>query len=384
MSLMRSRFRSVVLTLALGGLVACTTSESLIPDRRPDYRQSKRMQTLEVPPDLTTSTIDDNLAVPDLNPTSSASLSDYARERTVSGQVAVSGPVLKDQPGMHMERDGERRWLIVQQEPGQLWPKIKEFWISNGIPLQKDDPRIGIMETEWVENRADIPDGAVRALLGKVLDFAYSAPTRDKFRVRLERVPEGTAVYLTHYGVMEIEQGGIGQKQSENTVWQPRPNDPELEAEMLNRLMVYLGASERRAETQLASTQSTQSERSPRAHLEKLDGQQTLVIDEDYSRAWRLVGLGLDSSNFVVEDQDRSRGLYVVEYHDSLNDGSEKGFLSRLAFWKDEPPPQGIQYRVRLAGQGSQTVVVIQNAGGQPDDSRNARLILDSLLKEIR
>ncbi len=37
------------------------------------------------------------------------------------------------------------------------------------------------------------------------------------------------------------------------TAWQPRPADPDLEAEMLRRLMVRLGVAEERARTAVAS-----------------------------------------------------------------------------------------------------------------------------------
>jgi outer membrane protein assembly factor BamC len=384
MQFVRTLFRVMALTCLVVMVTACSTADSLLPDRRPDYRQSKVLSPLEVPPDLTASTIDDTLVVPELNPTSSASFSDYASERPGGSQIAKSEAVLPDQAGMHMERDGNRRWLVVEQDPARLWPRVREFWTTNGFILKKDDPRIGIMETDWIENRADIPKDGIRAVLGKALDFAYSAPTRDRFRVRLEPGSGATEIYLTHYGVEEVGQGGVGQRQSETIKWQPRPADPELEAEMLRRLMIYLGASEKRAETQLAKAANPQT---PKVRLQDAaDGQKTLVIDENYARAWRLVGLALDGSNFVVEDQNRGQGLYVVEYNDPLVERKEsKGLFSGLAFWrKDSPSPPGMRYRVRLAGQGSQTLVVVQNAQGQPDNSPTAQLILKSLLDVIK
>jgi outer membrane protein assembly factor BamC len=371
----------------LGLLVSCTFStENLLPDRRPDYRQSKVLDSLEVPPDLTASTIDDTLLVPELTPSGSANLSDYAGERAGGQPAAFSETVLQDQPRVRMERDGQRRWLVAEQPVDALWPRIKEFWVGNGLLLEKEDPRIGIMETRWLENRADIPDGPIRALLGRVMDFAYSAPTRDKFRVRLERVEEGTEVYLTHYGVEEVVRGG-NDRQGGQVLWQSRPADPELEAEMLNRLMVYLGAAERRTQQQIAqgAAATPAFAQGPRAQLTRVDGQQALSISESYAGAWRLVGLALDGGNFVVENQNRAQGLYEVEYREFVEESRRGavgggGFLSGLAFWRDEePPPAGTRYKVRLAGQGAQTMVVIQNDQGLPDDSPTAELILTSL-----
>lgn len=385
-----------IVIFVVAGVTACTTSlDEVLPDRRPDYQETQRERPLEIPPDLTASNIDDTLVVPELDPTVSASLSDYASERPNGGaEIVAAEQVLQPQPGMRIQRDGGRRWLEIQRSPELLWPRVKSFWTSNGLVLEEENPSIGIMETEWAENRADIADGPIRSVLSKFIDFAYSAPTRDKFRVRLERTgDEATDIYLTHYGLEETVQGGTGNQASQTTIWRTRPTDPELEAEMLSRLMVYLGASERQAEAQLASVQgdvqstgtATEPFPQPRqARLTTIEGQRALVIEEDYSRAWRLVGLALDSNNFLVENQDRAQGQYVVEYRDPLDDGTEKGFLSSLAFWQDDPPPpQGVRYQVRLAGQGPQTVVVVQNEAGQPDDSPTAMRILETLSETV-
>lgn len=364
-------------------IASCTTSfDTILPDRRPDYRETTQEQPLEVPPDLTASNIDDSFVVPELDPTGSASLSDYTSARLDGASLGVVEPVLQSQPGMRIERTGDRRWLLVQQGPEQVWPKIKAFWTSNGLVLEKDDPRIGIIETGWAENRADIADGPIRNVLSKFIDFAYSAPTRDKFRVRLERVDEGTEVYLTHYGLEEVVQGGSGER-TQTTVWRSRPTDPELEAEMLSRLMVYLGASERQATTQLAGGSDSPAPASRRSRLTTVEGQSALVIKEDYARAWRLVGLALDSSNFIVENQNRAQGQYVVEYRNPAEEQAEEGLLADLAFWKDDPPPPGVRYQVRLAGQGPQTVVVVQNAAGEPDESATANQILETLSQAV-
>ncbi|MFO7641526.1 MAG: outer membrane protein assembly factor BamC, partial [Candidatus Competibacteraceae bacterium] len=358
-------------------------------DRRPDYRQSTLTRTLEVPPDLTSSTIDDTLVVPEIDPAGSASLSAYAQERGTGPQVRTAAAVLPPQPGITMGQDGDRRWLVVAAPPEQVWPRVREFWTSNGFNLKREDPTIGIMETDWLENRADIPEDGIRRVLKRFLDMAYSAPTRDRFRVRLERSldEKSTDIYLSHSGVEEVAVGGTSASATNTFIWQQRPPSPELEAEMLNRLMVYLGASERRAETQLARTETPTT--GPRSRLVEQGGETRLIIDEEYSRAWRLVGLALDGGNYAVEEQSRGQGLYVVEYRDPLQDNQqsgEGGFFSRLAFWRGEPeaPPPGTRYRVRLAGQGQQTVVVVRDADDRPVDSASARQVLEAVQRIIQ
>src|SRR6185369_14720406 len=88
------------------------------------------------------------------------------------------------------------------------------------------------------ENRAKIPTDVIRNTLGKLLDSAYSTSERDKFRTRLERSANGgTEIYISHRGMIEV----YSNVQKDQTMWQPRPADPELEAEFLRRLMVKLG-----------------------------------------------------------------------------------------------------------------------------------------------
>ncbi len=380
----------VVSAVVFTALAGCSKNfDTLVPDRRPDYRQSAVAQPLEIPPDLTSSTIDDTLMVPEINPAGSAKLSAYAQERAgAQPQAKKAETVLPPQPGVTVLQDGNQRWLAVTAPADQVWPKTRDFWISIGFNLKRDDPTIGIMETDWVENRADIPEDGLRNILKKYVDILYSAPTRDKFRTRLERSADGnsTDIYVTHYGVEEVAVGGTTASSSNAYIWQRRPSNPELEAEMLSRLTVYLGAAEKRAEAQQARTATSTG---PRVRLVQEGGESRLVVSEDYSRAWRLVGLALDGSNYAVEEQNRSQGLYVVEYRDPEQENQksgDEGWFSKLAFWRGKPdaPPPGTRYRVRLSGQGQQTTVLVRNSNDQPDDSAGAKQVLEVLQQTIK
>ena len=374
-----------------------TNAEDYIPDRRPDYRKNQNVNPLEVPPDLTSSTIDDTLLVPELNPEATANLSDYAADRSGApgNRPAAGETVLQQSPELQIRREGTRRWLLVNQPATALWPQVKSFWTENGFRLNRDDPRIGILETDWLENRADIPEGPVRAVLKRFLDFAYSAPTRDKFRVRLEPAPgqqDSSEIFLTHYGVEEVATG----REGESLVWQPRERDPELEAEMLSRLMVHLGAEQRRARAKLANADGATgagaaTDEAPRTQLvDTADGYRALVIQERYDRAWRMVGLALDGSDYAIEDQNRSQGLYLIGPSQITANpkNADEGLLTRLAFWRDDDRREQIdpsqRYRVRLAGRGPQTLVVVQTNQGQPDNSPAAEKILQSVQQVIQ
>src|SRR5213075_1846753 len=108
------------------------------------------------------------------------------------------------------------------------------------------------------------------------------------------------------------------------TMWQPRPADPELEAEFLRRLMVKLGVPAAQSAAAAAVTPDK-----PGSRVSTVNNQPVLVIDDAFDRAWRRVGLALDRTGFTVEDRDRAQGLYFVRYVDPALAGREQpGFFS--------------------------------------------------------
>ena len=360
------------------GISACGGSESIIPDRRPDYKSTVTRDSLEVPPDLTSSTIDDTLVVPELGPAGTATYSDYARERGGTRLQTTEAELLTQPQGVRIEREGQNRWLVVNAPPEQVWNRLKQFWVDAGFALERENPATGVLETEWAENRADIPDGTVRGAIGGALGFLYSAPTRDKFRTRVEpgQAPATTEVYVTHYGVREEQRGEY------ETVWEARPRDPGLEAEMLRRMMVSIGVSEERA-LALLNEQSPAGQ--SRASLQQgPDGQPYLQLERDYATSWRLVGIALDENGFPVQDGDSTTGVYSVRYQDPLEGQRSEGILSTLAFWREDEPDRDL-YQVQITGVGSErTTVAVLDANGSPVEGQVPQAILQVLNAELR
>lgn len=381
---MNRSMRTSVSLLALS-LVLAGCSSSLLESKRIDYKSARQMQQpLEIPPDLTAPTADDRFAVPDVSPRGVATYSAYSADRAAQPAAApATAGVLATPDTMRVERAGSQRWLVVGGTPEELWPQIKDFWLELGFILNIDSPDIGVMETDWAEDRAKIPQDFIRSSVGKVLDGLFSTPERDKFRTRLEagKEPGTVEVYISHRGMMEI----YPTEGKDTTIWQPRPADPELEAEMLRRLMVRLGAEEARAEAALTTA-------APVAERAKVsagsDGQVSLSVEEPFDRAWRRVGLALDRIGFTVEDRDRAQGLYFVRYvdPDADNRSPEKGFLARLAFWRSEDKPAvgGSEYRLRVQGQGELSRVTVLTREGGADSSETAKRMLGLLQQELR
>jgi outer membrane protein assembly factor BamC len=382
--------RNLLLTLACLGLVGCGSwnVDEVLPDKRVEYqREQQAGRNLEIPPDLTSDRITDRMSVPDTFGAGGASYSEYVTDRRLRGaeggaQTVAGAGVLPEIRGIEVRREGDERWLLVQAPVEDVWQRVADFWQQEGILMVEQDPTVGIMRTAWLENRAEISRDFVTNSIRRVFDGLYEAGVRDQYRVRLERVADGvTELYLTHYGMEEqVIQGTAGT--TERTVWVPRERDPGLEVEMLHRIMIFLGSADERARAQLAAGgQGTE----PRAQLLNTREGTRLVIDEEFGRAWRLVGLALDRVGFAVEDRDRSAGIYYVRYNDPTREEEDGGWLSRLKFWgSDEDVDRVNRYQVKVGGDARGTVVAVANEQGQPDNSPTAVRILTLLHEQIR
>ena len=361
-----SRFAWLGLTLALA---ACSVLET----DKVDYKSASKAPSLAVPPDLTQLSRDNRYAIPGGAVTAS---SYQLGQATPSVPVAVTA--LSD---VRIERAGNQRWLVIKRPADQLWDPVRDFWQENGFLLVLDQNNLGIMETDWAENRAKIPQDFIRNSLGKLLDSIYSTAERDKFRTRLERTPSGdTEIYISHRGMVEVYPSGATNPsvRDTGTVWQPRPADPELETEFLRRLMVKLGVSQEQAKA-VAAVGAGKSV--SRASI--VNGQPVVLIDEGFDRAWRRVGLSLDRTGFTVEDRDRSQGTYFVRYVEPNPDKSEPGFLSKIfgGATKSNAP---VKYRVVVRSQSESTIVSVMNAAGAPDASASAQRIVNVIVEDLK
>jgi outer membrane protein assembly factor BamC len=359
--------RSAVLAAVATLLASCS---SVIGTGKVDYKTNAEVKptTLEVPPDLSQLSRDPRYSIP-----GSTSVSANAQPVLQVGlKPAVAPDSISD---IQMERLGNQRWLRVQRPPEQIWDKVKAFWIDNGFTLVQDNPEVGILETEWAENRAKIPQDFIRRTLGKVLDALYSSGERDKYRIRLERVDDKTTeIFVTHRGMEEVYTSN----DKTQTRWQPRPNDPSLEIEMMRRLMVQLGSSEQKAD------QSATAVAAPPASsmVSWSQGQSNLVFTDRFDVAWRRTSLALDRAGFTVEDRDRKAGLFYIRFVDRPPEGSEPGFFTRLFSTAKSQAP----VRMRVAVQeesANRSRIQIQNESGQADAGevaqKIARLIYDEL-----
>ena len=335
-----------------------------------DYKSASSAPALEIPPDLSTPSYDDRYAM---------STASGAAAAKAAGKTSELLPRSAD---VRLVRSGSERWLVVKTTPEAAWSTMREFWEQNGFVISVEQPALGIMETDWAENRAEAPQDAVQKYVSKYLDFLTDTYKRDKFRTRIERGSEpGTVeIYISHRGAAQVPTK-VSQGSPEDWVWTQTPPNPELEAEFLARAMVKFGTPP--AQAQQSLTAMTQAPL--RARIEKApDGTNRLVIDDAFDRAWRRVGLALDRTGFTVVDRDRSQGLYFVRYSNPDLATKSKGWLESLKFWKTDSKDKPEQYRVVVTQEDPNSVVTVQDPTGVADRSPNGDKILALLQDQLK
>jgi outer membrane protein assembly factor BamC len=340
---------------------------------RVDYKTSgSKAPSLEVPPDLTQLNRETRYVVPGTAVTASS----YQ-----VGQAAPSAPTAAVSVGdVRIERAGNQRWLVVNRPADKLWGPVREFWLEGGFLLAQDQENLGIMETDYAENRAKIPQDFIRNTIGKVFDSLYSTGERDKFRTRLERrADNSTEIYISHRGMVEVVTGAkSGSSSGDSTIWQPRPTDPELEAEFLRRMMVKLGVTNEQSKALVAAGATRQTSR-----VANVNNVPVVQIDEGFERAWRRVGLALDRTGFTVEDRDRAQGTYFVRYVEPVVNKSEPGFFSKLFSGSPAAIPP-LKYRITVKSQGESSVVSVLNTQGAAESSANAQRIVQVIADDLK
>jgi len=346
------------------------TGCSVLQEDKIDYRSAQKATALDVPPDLTQLSRDSRYQLPGSVVTASGYQS--ATPLAASGEVTATSRI----GDVRIERSGDLRWLVVDRPADKLWSPIKDFWQENGFALAVEQQPLGVMETDWSENRAKLPQDFIRRTIGRVFDNLYSTSERDKFRTRLERNPAGgTDVFISHRGMEEVYTS----TSKDQTVWQPRASNPELENEFLRRLMLKLGATEAQAQAALASAPAQTAPR-----MVTIDGAPALQIGDGFDRAWRRVGLSLDRSGFTVEDRDRSQGVYFVRLVNEQK-AEQPGFFSRLFGGNNPTTNAPVSYRIQVrAGADNSTSVRVLNAQGQVDPSPTGQKILQLLANDMR
>ncbi|MGY0399307.1 MAG: outer membrane protein assembly factor BamC [Ostreibacterium sp.] len=352
---------------------ACSTSlESRLPDNRPNYKQSRVVNSLEIPPDLTQLNIDDTLVVPELSAADKTDLSTYQRERNKASKKGLADSL------KNIYRSGDATWIEIAENPDKVFNLTKQFWDSNGLPLTRVDKKIGIMETDWLEANNGTPSTGIFGFLSGLMNTITDNGIRDKFRTRIDYDGKKSYVYLTHYGATEQEVNEVNQvvnsklgsnSDSNNYAWIASSRNAELEVEMLRRLNLYLN---RHGQQNTANKVAKQETRMTFTQLS--DGTPALIINGDFNQAWGLLGIAIDRAGYEINSQNRHKGSYNFA---QITDKKVGLLIKEIERSVDT-------YTVGLADQGKRQIAVVRSHDQKPVSVAEAQTVLQKIAKEIQ
>jgi len=334
----------LLMALSLGGCISLDKKENKqagLGERSINYYSDKTVTSLEIPPDLT-------------KPSSQNAfkLSEYVsvQEDTISfsekdNAIKEASSILRAPSNVEVKKAGERRWLVVDKKPDAVWNLSKSFFKSHGFSIKKTNKKIGIMETDYLESHAEIPDqslGVIRSMLKKALKARYALPIVDKYRIRIEPTDNGnkSEVYLTLTSMVEVITGEGGE--AENTIWQSQEKDQDLETEMLYRLMTFLGSDHAIAREKIIAAKEDKNLAVSVA--DGVGGYAKLVFSLNQYDTWDNVGWALDQLEVDVEDKDVKEGSFYI----NVARTEDLGIFSRM--FGDDAVKKSFQIIVKQTG----------------------------------
>ena len=329
----------------------------------PDYRDATDLPPLELPPDLSAPSSASQINIPDANTSAAGAATPQqpaVGETSAAAAVtsgATPGAVLPNFRVAQMRRDGRLQWLEVAADPESIWPELETFWSEQGAEVRRNEPRIGVMETEWHDDESlDLPEGVV------------ALPTQSKFRVRLEHAGAATNVFVTHRLARQS-----GETDDGLPAWVQDDGDSELEAEMLSRLLVFLGDRLKTvAPAQPAAAPAAVGP--PSVSLRTLAGVPVLTVGDQLGRTWPRARDALGQAGFALRQADQAKGIFHVK--DERNEVDDRGLFSKV-FGKGKDALG--TYQIHLLGQASQTLITIHKKDDEALDAAVAYRLLTRL-----
>ena len=363
--------RAAVAVLLASLLTSCGGSL----DRR--YLDATLTERLELPPDLVDTREESNFELPS----------------TISGDGEIGRgqiPVVAKVESLKLESSGDMYWLSVEQPVTDLYQMVKNFWAEQGYRLVVDEPVIGVMQTEWVYKEEGADQRSENWFL-QLFDEAELSASQDQFRTRIERGPGGdNRIYIAHRGteyqyVFDARDTGrnTGTSAPTDNQWRFRQPEPELEIEMLSRLMLHLGLRQAEVDEQVASLKLY----SPQAfmHLNSEENSPYLIIKSPYQIAWNRILHQLDRLNFEIAKKEYKSGLTeegVIFVNTMVEEDSEKGGFFSFLSGSDTNKRQMV---LVLSEESHElTRVDLENNAGDYDTSPEGAEFMTLLYQRIR
>jgi len=325
-----------------------------------NYYSNKTITPLDVPPDLTSP-----------NYQRSFRLSEFTKAKLNENlinfsdkEITTSERIISSSSEIEVKKSGDRRWLLIKKDPEFVWNLVGDFFKQEGFVIKVSNKKIGLMETDYLENKPEIPAqsvGLIRSMFQKALKARYSLPILDKFRVRIEPTEDkgSTQLFLSVSSMQEVVTNSG--KEDENTIWQYREKDLALEVEMLYKIMLHLGGD--KAISRERILQAKEENTIEAVLTQGFNGYSKLVFNTDLLDTWDNFSWALDQIDAEIEDKDiLEKSIYV-----NMVRTSDMGIFTKI--FGDEAVKKTFKLSLRASNKNSTEVVFTDISGENEEDT---------------
>lgn len=295
-------FRTSLTLSALLFLSACNFlggEDGMFRDRGGDYREAQVIPPMRIPNELDSYTIDELYVIPERVAVDTVAFEDVPMPRPIE---------TRRREGVIIQSLSDKRWILIDATPGQVWPRIRDYWTEIQIALDYENPSAGILETSWVEIGSD-------------------QDSRHKYRISIEPG--------LHAGYSEIY---VLHLQNERTdpiptviTWPEESSSDGLEQEMLRSVSQFLADRNDIYQASSASLLAGTIEAESKANIIRGNaGQSILELKVDYNRAWVQIRQALTSAEIDIVDENRDEATFNVRFAGIMDDSDEPGFFGRI------------------------------------------------------
>ena len=252
---------------------------------------------------------------------------------------------------VRIQRLGNENWALVAVAPGQLWPQVRAFLTSSNIGVVSSNAYAGLIDTGYV------------TLTDRNL------PARFRFRV-----DTGVQRNTSELHVLQQDHTAVDEP------WPEVSDNPELEQAMLRNVAQFIVNSVEAASVSMIVDQSMGSV--DRINIENIENSTRIRLGLPFNRAWASLNKALPESGFVIDDKNRSEGIFYVTFVDQQAEEDSGWFKWLKRGEKEKQPFLGKQYLVKVVSTQSDLVYI--TLAGRDDsamiDSRDQQALL-TLLK---
>ncbi len=334
-AILKKATRNSGLAIILSGLSACSFlggDDGIFRDRGGDYREAEVTPSMRIPNELDSYTIDELYVIPERIITDAIAFEDVPMPRPIE---------TRRREGVIIQSLSEKRWILIDATPGQVWPRIRDYWTEIQIALDYENPSAGILETAWVE-------------IGSDQDM------RHKYRITIEPG--------LHSGYSEIYVLHLQNERSEPiptiVAWPQESNSDDLELEMLRSVSQFLADRNDIYQASAASLLAGTIQAESKANIIEGDGGESILeLKVDYNRAWVQVRQALNTAEIDIVDENRDQSFFNVRFAGIVRDDDSPGFFGRILGRGDSSLPEQ-DFSIRVIESDSAINVVTEALDG--------------------